>query len=297
MAATTVIFVSYNSAQRIGDALRSAKASHDAGVLDCIVVDNASADGTADLVKREHPWAKLIESPVNLGYGRGLNVGLKVCNTPYILFMNPDAVLPTEALRTLVAYLEAHPKAGMVAPAIIEGDMLQEAGALPTPWRILAQSIGLGRQVTRQRPIVPHEPPFTTDWLCGAIMLTRTDLMRELNGFDPRFFLYFEETDLCRRILQRGLELWAVGDAVAHHVGGASARTLGQKIVRGCIPEYYYPSRFYYFVKHHGWPAAACAEIAEFLSLTINRVIGRDLEGLSARMRAPLLRMPAKEVG
>jgi hypothetical protein len=297
MASTTVVFVSYNSAQRIGDALRAAKASHDAGVLDCIVVDNASADGTVDLVKREHPWVTLIESSVNVGYGRGLNLGLARCQTPYVLFMNPDAVLPTEALQTLVAFLEAHSKAGMVAPAIIEGEMLQEAGVLPTPWRILAQSIGLGRNVARQRPIIPHEPPFRTDWLCGAIMLTRTELMRELNGFDPRFFLYFEETDLCRRILGRGLELWAVGDAVAHHVGGASARTLGPKIVRGCIPEYYYPSRFYYFVKHHGWFAAACAEIAEFVSLSISRLVGKDIEGLKNRLRAPLLRMPAKEVG
>lgn len=229
---TTAIIVTYNSEGRIGEALDALRCVYEAGLAECVVVDNASRDGTVPLIQRDYPWVRVIASAGNLGYGRGLNLGMRHAVTPYLMLMNPDAVVSAEALATLVDFIEHHPRAGMVAPAIVEGADLQAAGGLLSALRMVCRTLGISGHPW-QRPIVPGGEPFQTDWLCGAVMLVRRELMESLGGFDPRFFLYFEETDLCRRILKRGLELWAVGQAVARHAGGASARESGQEVLGG----------------------------------------------------------------
>ena len=123
--------------------------------------------------------------------------------------------------------------------------------------------------------------------------------MDELGGFDPRFFLYFEETDLCRRTENLGAELWAVGEALGHHIGGASAQQSDSRFVNGCIAEHFFRSRFYYLVKHHGWAAASAADIAELLIMAARAVLrtatGGSAGELVARLRAPILRPPSRE--
>ena len=85
----------------------------------------------------------------------------------------------------------------------------------------------------RQRPIEPDGEPFETDWLCGALLIGRTAQLQEMTGFDSNIFLYFEETDLCKRMIDRGSELWAVGRAVVVHDANASARQTGQSVHMG----------------------------------------------------------------
>jgi GT2 family glycosyltransferase len=294
----TAIIVTYNSAGEIGAVLTALLQPHEAGALECVVVDNQSQDGTAEIVRRDYPWVTLIESPVNLGYGRGLNLGMSRATTPYVLFMNPDAVITAADIAKLCTFLDEHSQAGMVAPAILEGDgQIQYAGVLPTPWRIIASAAGIGLWTKLQRPILRGEAPFKTDWLCGAILLARRQLMEELGGFDPRFFLYFEETDLCRRVLQRGYQLWAIGEAAAYHLGSVSAKKTGQRLFASCIAEHYFRSRFYYVHKFYGWPIAAITEIAELSLLSIRSLFSRfrrrpDESGLAERMAGPFLSLP-----
>jgi N-acetylglucosaminyl-diphospho-decaprenol L-rhamnosyltransferase len=294
----TVIIVTYNSCCEIGAALSALAELNRAGDLDCVVVDNRSQDRTAEIVRNSHPWVTLIESPVNLGYGRGLNLGMSRATTPYVLFMNPDAVIATPDIARLRGFLDAHLQVGLVAPAILEGDgQIQYAGVLPTPARIIASAAG-GRWTRLQQPIVKGGAPFRTDWLCGALLLARRQVMEEIGGFDPRFFLYFEETDLCRRVLQRGYELWAVGEAVAFHVGSISAKKTGQPLFASCIAEHYFKSRFYYLRKYYGWLTAAATEIAELALLSVRSLLNRlrrrpDESGLAERMAGPFLSLPA----
>ena len=295
----TAVVVTYQSRELVGPAMEALRRAHEAGLLACTVVDNASSDGTQDFLARDHGWAELIASPDNLGYGRGLNLGLQSAETPLVLLMNPDAVIEPDVLVTLLQFMERHPAAGIVAPAIVGVDgSLQSAGALPTPWRLVARAAGLSRLTPEPRPIVPDEPPFQTDWLCGAILLARKEVMGKLGGFDPRFFLYFEETDLCRRATRAGAELWAVGEATARHVGGGSTRDTENELLGGCIAEHYFRSRFYYLAKHHGWLAAASTEIVELVLLAAkdlwSRLRRRPNGMLAARLRAPILRSPCK---
>ena len=127
--------------------------------------------------------------------------------------------------------------------------------------------------------------------------MIRTELMKRLNGFDPRFFLYWEETDVCQRAEETGFETWALGTALAHHVGGASSLPDDTRIW-GCIAKHYFQSRYYYMVKHHGRMAATIAEVGEFVLLGMRSLVdvarGRGLYRLRPRMQAPLLSQPER---
>jgi GT2 family glycosyltransferase len=272
----TCIIVTYESADSVARTLEAAKRSHDAGLLECVVVDNASRDGTAELVRRTHPWVRLIESRENLGFGRACNRGFESVDTPYALFLNPDAWLEPDALRALIDFLEQHPKAGLVAPASRNpGGRRQLYGYLPTPWRLVrAAAPGRWRR-HHLRPMVWGRPPEQVEWICGAVMLLRSEVFRQLGGFDPRFFLYFEETDLLRRMRDRGLEVWAVNSALALHAGHGSASKSTAPMVDGCIAEHYFASRFYYLKKHHGLVGAAAAELAELTLLSVTHLMRR----------------------
>jgi GT2 family glycosyltransferase len=295
----TAVIVTYESRETIDDAMREARRANEEGLLDCVVVDNDSHDGTPEFLEAQHSWARLVRSPENVGFARACKVGFGHVHTSYVLLLNPDAVLPVEALRTLIGFLDEHPQAGIVGPAIREPDeKLQLAGGLPTPRRIVLAAAGCSRAYPDRVPVVPDEPPFRTDWLCGAILLIRKRLLDELDGFDSRFFLYFEETDFCLRALRRDWEIWAVGQAVAEHRNAVSAASAQATLYEGCIAQHYFESRFYYLAKHHGQLAAICSEILAALFETIRSLLrwatGRDRGDAAVRARLPILRQPRR---
>jgi N-acetylglucosaminyl-diphospho-decaprenol L-rhamnosyltransferase len=294
----TIVVVTYNSRHVLAAGLRSAKEAHDSGlVAECIVVDNDSTDGTADHVREHHGWCSFVPAGGNLGFGRASNLGFRRARTPYVLLLNPDAMLPKAGLERLLAFMEERPRVGATGPAIRQPDgRLQFAGALLTPRALLLHAIGHPRPWPEHRVIQPGEPPFRTSWLCGAILLMRRAMLEEVGGFDERYFLYFEETDLWQRARRAGWELWAVGEASATHVQAASARTTGQRLYHGCIAEHYFESRFRYLTAHFGWPSAAVAELGE-LGIMAARAAkrafrGSDVDEIRARLRGPVLGLP-----
>lgn len=293
----TAVIVTYQSRRTIGATLRSLEPSHALGLIDVVVVDNESQDGTANFVREQFEWANTIDAGGNLGFGRGCDLGFEHVETPYALFLNPDATLSTEALETLIDFMERRPEVGMCAPAIREQDgTLQVAGALTTPLGLVRQTLGLPGYAALREIEVGGEP-FRTDWLCGAVLLVRAEVFRIVEGFDPRFFLYFEETDLCRKVADAGFELWAVGTAFAEHECGASTKQLHEPMAGQCISEHYYKSRYYYLMKHHGWAAATLAEVATIGLLAARSVVKRGLGrsdggAFAERIGAPILRLP-----
>ena len=129
-------------------------------------------------------------------------------------------------------------------------------------------------------------------------MLLPSGLFRELGGFDRRFFLYFEETDLCVRVRKAGYELWAVGEVSAKHLGGASAKATNPTLRHGeCLAEFYFPSRYYYLIKHHGRPAAFVTEALQLTAMGLRDVARLVLlrpskRELRTRLQAPLFSEP-----
>ncbi len=295
----TAVIVTYQSKDTVAHALNALYEAYGVGYLECVVVDNNSNDGTSDLVTENFPWVNLIRSNNNLGYGRGCNLGLMKVSTPYVLILNPDAEISFKALQTLVNFMVANRQVGIAAPAIVEGEnSLQAAGLMTTPSSLLKAAFGFRRAMPQNQPITPDGSPFKTNWICGAIMLIRTDLFRKLGGFDPRFFLYFEETDFCRRATQYGAEIWAVGGAVTKHIGGVSAKSTGQSLESSCIAEHFYTSRFYYLVKHFGWVRAIGTElivrIVRYLRYLRHGLLGRQQSSQTVQGKRPFLRFPSK---
>lgn len=296
----TVIIVTFNSADSIRATLASVDRCRTEGLARCIVVDNASTDETRDLVCRHGPWADLIESRHNLGFARGCNLGLERVDTPYTLFLNPDAAIEPGALRVLLDFLSSHDRVGIVGPATIcrpagEEEVLQLTGPLPTPRSILPRRLARLLGEPALEPIVPGAEPYQTGWICGAVLLAGTPMLRELGGFDPRFFLYWEETDLCLRARDAGYQAWAVGSAVARHAVAISSRNHPFKI-NGCIAEHYYQSRRYYMLKHYGWWKATTAEAMEWIWLLgaslLSLARGSGLREMKTRFQAPPFSLP-----
>jgi len=239
----------------------------------------------------------------NQGFGRGCNAGFEHVRSPFAIFVNPDAIIEPQAVRTLVEFMEQKPDAGIVGPAIVEGGgngvgELQMTGERLTPALQVRAALPLLAPPPLSHPIQPGSPPCRTGWVCGAVLLIRTELMRRLGGFDPRFFLYWEETDLCRRAEMAGAGIWAVGASVATHVGGASSAPDDTR-VSGCIAKHYYQSRYYYMTKHHGWWAATGAEIVEYGLILARALVdgarGRGLRRLRSRQQATLLSLPGRQ--
>ena len=132
-------------------------------------------------------------------------------------------------------------------------------------------------------------------------MLLRKSMLDEVGGFDPRYFLYFEETDLCFRAINTGWQVWAIGEAVADHAIAGSARGLNKLMYHECIAEHYFRSRFYYLTKNHGYIKAAIAELAEILTMLLmllpRVVTGRRVDETLLRLRSPMFRKPKPDSG
>ena len=299
----TAVIVTYQSGRTLNQALEAARRCYDAQLLDVVVVDNNSTDITREIIAREAQWSRNVLSGTNNGFGRGSNLGFKEVKTPYTIFINPDAVVEPEAIRLMLQFMEHHPTIGIIGPAIIEGNRdgvtkLQETGRRPTPWTVLRRAVPYLKEHSISWPIAPGSEPAPVGWVCGAVLMIRTDLLKRLGGFDPRFFLYWEEIDLCKRAEQMGFETWVLGTALAHHIGGASSLNDNNRI-DGCIAKHYFQSRYYYMAKHHGRLAATVAEVGELVLLSLRSLLdvfrGRGLYRLRQRLQAPLLSQPDRE--
>jgi len=209
MTDLSVIIVTYNSAGLIGpclDSLLDAPGME----LEAFVVDNASADRTADAVRRRFPEVRLIQSPVNRGFGSANNLALPQCGGRRILFLNPDTLVRPGALAAMSAFLDNHPQVGLAGPRLVYPDGRPQESV---SHRYLGQ---------KYAPELYRGLKGEIAWVMGACMIAPAAVVGHVGGFDERFFLYGEEEDLCLRIRQAGWEIGFAGEAVVVHVGGYS---------------------------------------------------------------------------
>jgi N-acetylglucosaminyl-diphospho-decaprenol L-rhamnosyltransferase len=177
-----------------------------------IVVDNASRDDSADLA--ESLGAAVLRLPLNEGYGRANNVGIRAADTEFVLVCNPDAVPDPGSLAALVSAADAYPDAGLLAPRIVEPDgrfFFQPRSLLAPYLTNLGGTLAL------------PEGDACAPFLSGACFLMRRDLALSLGGFDPAIFLFYEDDDLCRRIADSGHALIHVHGAIVRHARGTSS--------------------------------------------------------------------------
>lgn len=176
-----------------------------------IVIDNASNDGTAAAVRERMPHAVVLERARNIGFGRANNEAMAQVRTPFALLLNPDCAIQPEDLHTLLATLRRYPGAAMVAP--------QTVNAARQPQKSYRQAFHVDMPKTPYR--VP-DATCSTAWLRGCCLLVRTEIFTQLGGFDPMFFLYYEDDDLCLRTRAAGHECLLEPSVLVTHAGGLS---------------------------------------------------------------------------
>lgn len=207
----SVVVVSYNTADLIEACLLSVRAA-DGVSLETFVVDNASSDGGAALVRGKFPWVRLVENRENRGFGAANNQVLAECAGRYIVLLNPDTEARPDAFRRMAAWMDANPRTGLAGPTVNNPDGSRQdtvSRAYPGQKRTAGELSGLPGEIA---------------CVMGACQIVRTELLRKLEGFDEEFFLYGEDQDLCLRIRKEGYRIGHVDDAVILHHGGKSER-------------------------------------------------------------------------
>lgn len=274
--------MSWNTRGLLRDCLASLPAATLGLSNEVLLVDNASADGTPDLIRAEFPAVHLIEPGANLGFAAGNNLALPLAASRTVLLLNPDTVCPPGSLTALVARLDRLPTAAAVGPALIDGVGRPTAAWgdeprlahhlagivdparrwLPRRWR----EAGLGRTAASSRWLRTAPDPDTgaraVDYVKGACLLLRTDALAAIGPLDDGFFLYFEETDWCRRARQAGWQVFLCPDVTVAHLDGQAADQVSAFSLRQFQASYRR-----YLTKHHGRavvPAYRVAQAVEY---------------------------------
>jgi len=256
----SVIIVSWNVRDLLDDAL---DAVYTAGThtpeLEVIVVDSASVDGTPEMVRERYPQVRLIASDENLGFAKGNNRGIAEAHGDFLLLLNADTVVRGDALAVLVSYLQEHPDAGMVGPRLLNADGTTQSSRRKVPtlpvlflestWlQGLAPKRQLARFYLEDRADSEEQ---LVDWLTGAAMVIRREVLDDVGGLDEGFFMYSEELDWCHRIGDAGWKIVYTPAAEIVHYGGKSSEQ-----VAPARHIYFQSSKIRYTRKYHGWLAA-----------------------------------------
>lgn len=230
----SIIIVNYNVRDLLVGAIESVREASSGLSTEIIVVDNASTDGAVELLERDYPDVTVIPLERNVGFGRANNVGIGIATGEYILLLNPDAVVEEDTFHAMIRFMEEHPRAGVATAKILRPDGAFEPAAIrgfPNPWSAFTRIVGLSRLFPGSRLFGRYnqtwrDPDQTqqVEAIMGAFMFYRGDVLRELEGFDPDFFMYGEDLDLCRRTGLAGWEVWYYPGTSVVHIKGESTR-------------------------------------------------------------------------
>jgi GT2 family glycosyltransferase len=280
----SVVVVTYDSAAWIERCLASV-AEHER-----IVVDNGSSDGTVALVRERFPDVRVLEGP-NVGFGAGMNAGMRVASGRYFLVLNADAWAVGDAVERLVAFAEAHPRAAVVGPRLRfpDGRLQRSARAFPTPWRLATEYLFLRKLGPRTRVFNAfYEGPFEhdrareVDWLFGPCLLVRRAATDEVGLFDEDYFMFSEEVDWCWRFRRAGWQVWFTPDAEFVHVGGAAHG--------GALHVEYLRGHLRFLAKHRGRAEAERARQLFLAAYALRAAAFRGDRGRRAREALQWLR-------
>jgi N-acetylglucosaminyl-diphospho-decaprenol L-rhamnosyltransferase len=281
-----VVIVSYNSSSTLRDCVEQLAAEP---YVHVIVADNASSDDSLATVA-DLP-VEALALTTNGGFAFGCNAGWRVGRAPYVLFLNPDATIDVESIQRMVGVLERDETAGAVAPRILESDGSLDFSLrrFPRVRSTLSQAFFLHRLFPRAdwtdeviRETDRYERPGVADWVSGACILARRDVLEELDGLDEGFFMYCEDKDLCRRIWASGREVRYEPGALVVHKGGVSAP-------RASLLPVMAASRIRYARKHNRGPLALLERLALSLLALTHVVVSRGGRSRRAGHAAALL--------
>jgi N-acetylglucosaminyl-diphospho-decaprenol L-rhamnosyltransferase len=227
----SVVIVSWNVVDLLRGCIESIVFTHGELLVEIIVVDNASADGSAEMVRDQFPKVDLLAGTENVGFGRANNIGLERASGRYVLFLNPDTVVVNSALARMVQFLDEHPEFDMVGPRLSYPDGTPQAACrLPSVPLMLFHALYLHRLPVVRRLMDPGSRLIKAatragevEAILGAAMLARLSIIEAVGGFDDHFLHTCEDIDLCRRLRQRGSRIFYLAEAEVIHFSGKSS--------------------------------------------------------------------------
>ncbi|AAU92264.1 glycosyl transferase, group 2 family [Methylococcus capsulatus str. Bath] len=273
----SVLIVSFNTRDLLRRCLASLRDQAGGTGIETIVVDNASRDGSADMVEAEFPDVRLIRSPVNLGFGNANNLAFTQSRGRYLVLLNSDACLAPGLLDAASKRMDACPDVGMAGGRLVgpEGGWQPSARMFPSLLNEFLVLSGLAHRYPKSRLFGRFDRTWAdpseeagVDWVPGAFAILRRDLIDRIGFFDPRFFLYYEEVDLCRRIRAAGCKIMYWPELVITHLGGESAKTLSDMEFSSHASQltlWRMRSQALYYRKWHGLALAWSAKTLEQL--------------------------------
>lgn len=262
--AISILIVSFNTRGVLRECLDSVAAASRNLVVETIVVDNCSRDGSAAMVREEFPWVHVIESKENLGFGRANNLAFEAARGRYIVLLNSDAFLKHNTLCLSLEKMEAEPTVGLASGRLVGRDGLLQPSArmFPNPMRQLLVISGLADKYPKSRFFGQADRTWAdpmeaaeVDWVPGAYSIIPADILHKYGFFDPRFFLYYEEVDLCLRIQKAGYKIMYWPEICLVHVGGESSRqvkTVEMSQSGAQLVLWQMRSTLLFYRKHHG---------------------------------------------
>ena len=287
--AASVVIVSFNTRELLQECLQSLLAECArlpmGTAAEVIVVDNASKDGSAEMVAREFSKAatpvRLIPSSVNLGFGAANNLAIEAAQGRYLVLLNSDAFFHPGALARAIEHMDANPGAGIGGARLVgrDGEPQPSARIFHSVFRDALVLSGLASRGFGAEGLAWPESDKSAqvDWVTGAFMILRREALAKTGLFDPAFFLYCEEVDLCRRVKAAGFRVLYWPDVVVTHLGGESSRTLSEHVFsesEAQVVLWRMRSVLLYYRKHHGSQASLARWLEEGL-YTLRRARNR----------------------
>jgi GT2 family glycosyltransferase len=275
----SVIVVSYNTRDLLADCLRSVMKETGSLDVEVWVVDNASSDGSCERVEREFPEVRLVRNEENLGFGRANNQAIQRVEGEFTLLLNPDATLTEGSLAPLLDLMRRDEGVGLVGPRLVYPDGRPQPSVFTFPRPFLDLFVlrlpGI-RRLSRFSP--SPEQTREVDWLLGAALLCRTDVLRGLGGFDDRYFMFGEEKDLQIRMARLGFRrVYLPEGVVVHH----KAQAVQQAPVRNFVEMY--RSMDLYLTRHHPRTERVVFRTAWIVALAARAALSRLVPGRRSR--------------
>ena len=254
-----ILLVNYNTAALLEPMFTALRQSSSADEMRYLLVDNASVDNSLESLAKVCPEALLIANAHNVGFGRANNQLVEHLQGKYALLLNTDAFVAADTLSKTLDYMEAHPDCGVLGVRLVgrEGDLQPSCRYFPTPLNVFVARTGLARFFPWVKMVDDmawdHASVRECDWLPGCYYLIRREVIDRVGLFDPRYFLYYEEVDHCKRVKQAGWKVVYYPHTTVVHIGGESAKSVGElNAASRQISTLQIESELLYFRKHHG---------------------------------------------
>ena len=291
--AVSVIIVNYNVKHFLEQCICSVQRALAATGGEIIVVDNQSTDQSLDYLQPRFPGVKFIANNENLGFAKACNQGWRVSTGEYVLFLNPDTIIPEDCLQSCVQFFASHPDAGAVGVKLLDGSgkfLKESKRAFPSPMTSLYKLFGLSRLFPRSKTFsryhLGHLDENSTnevDVLAGAFMMMRRKTLEETGGFDEVFFMYGEDVDLSYRIQQKGYKNYYFAGSSIIHFKGESTRKGTMNYVR-----MFYTAMSVFVRKHYGGSRAGIFNMLIHLAIWFRAGL-TAIGGFIRRIGLPLI--------